>query len=119
MIILPAPVPRSTADLQTALLALVRGAVRTTDSAVAAEGGFPALASLAIDLTNATPLDHPSVQAVHADGNVAGEFTVESFTLVGRPFGGAARPMDIQASARSCRGQFLVLPDNQTALRIA
>jgi hypothetical protein len=54
-----------------------------------------------------------------AGGEVVSEFSVEALQVMGRPFGDAARPIDIEVSARRCRGQFVRTSDSAVALRMA
>jgi hypothetical protein len=120
MILLPSATPPASTDaLRSALRALLSQVVAFVNDPVRISGQFPALETLVIDLTNATPLDHPAARGTDSVGPVVGQFSADRFELLGQPFGDAARPVHIQASARNCRGEFLQANNNQTALRIA
>src|SRR5690348_4937166 len=111
--------PDSPASLQSALRALLSQVVAFVNDPVRVSGQFPALADLVIDLTNATPLDHPMARWTDSAGPVVGEFSAERLELIGRPFGDARRPVHVEATARNCRGEFVRSAGEQIALRIA
>jgi hypothetical protein len=103
---------------------LLSQGVAAGDDAVQVAGEFPAISGLTVDLTGATPLDHPRGAAGQwldgAGGEVVSEFAVDALQVIGRPFGDAARPIDVEASARQCRGQFVRTSDGgAVALRMA
>ncbi len=119
MILLNSPAPATTPDLLVCLANLLAQAITITPQTIAATGQFPALDKLIIDLTRATPLDHPAAKWSTAPGETVSEFTVASLQITGRPFGTGVREASIEASATNCKGQFIKSPDNELALRLA
>jgi hypothetical protein len=120
MIVLTTPPPGNTADFVACLRGLLAQAVVIRGDTVKVAGDFPAMRELTIDLTGATPLDHPAGRWLDgAAGEVLGEFSVDALQVIGHPFGDAQRPIEINASARQCRGQFVKTADGATALRLA
>lgn len=119
MILLNTPAPATTPDLLVCLANLLAQAITITPQTIAATGEFPALDKLTIDITRATPLDHPAAKWSTAPGETQSEFTVASLQITGRPFGKGAREATIEAAASNCKAQFIKTPDNQLALRLA
>ena len=120
MILLSSATPPADAvALQSTLRALLSQVVAFVNEPVRVSGQFPNLADLIIDLTNATPLAHPTSRWSDSAGSLVGQFTVDRFELLGQPFGDAARPVHIQATARNCRVEFVKSAGDQVALRIA
>src|SRR5258706_11175663 len=120
MIVLTTPPPGNASEFVACLRGLLAQALEVRGDAVKVTGEFPAMNSLTIGLTGATPLDHPGGRWLDgAAGAVLGEFSVEALQVGGHPFGDAQRPIEIDASARQCRGQFVRTPDGATALRLA
>jgi len=120
MIVLNSPLPGNTSEFVACVGGLLgQGLIVRTD-AVKVAGEFPAMSGLAIDVTGASPLDRPAGRWLDgAAGEVISEFSVEALQVTGRPFGDAARPIDLEASARRCRGQFVRTSDGAVALRMA
>jgi len=120
MIVLNAPPPGNTSEFVACVRGLLAQGVAAGPDAVQVAGEFPAINGLTVDLTGATPLDHPTGQWLDgAGGGVVSEFAVDALQVIGRPFGDAARPIDVEASARQCRGQFVRTSDGAVALRMA
>ncbi|MDB5323110.1 MAG: hypothetical protein JWN40_4741 [Phycisphaerales bacterium] len=119
MIVLTTPPPGNTADFVACLRGLLAQAVVIRGDTVKVAGDFPAMRELTIDLTGATPLDHPAGRWLDGTaGEVLGEFSVDALQVIGHPFGDAQRPIEVDASARQCRGQFVKAADGATALRL-
>src|SRR5213596_1461412 len=87
MILLPSATPPIGADaLQSTLRALLSQVVAFVNDPVRVSGQFPNLTDVVIDLTNATPLDHPAARWTDSGGPVVGQFAADRFELIGRPF---------------------------------
>jgi len=120
MILLTTPPPTTTDDFTASLRTLLAQAITLKPDTVTADGVFPALNKLSLNLTDCLPLDHPTIRwSDGATGGAVGQFTVTDFQLRGQPFGDATRPIEIDASARLCRGEFIPADNGKTALRIA
>jgi hypothetical protein len=119
MIVLDGPAPSTSAELTACLRQLLAKAIVTGPQAVAISGDFPAIAKLTIDVTGATPLDHPAATWATQAGQMVRDFTVAALEIIGHLFGTGARQVQIEAAASNCRGEFVALPTGQTALRIA
>jgi hypothetical protein len=119
MILLNIPTPATTSDFINCLRQLLAQAITVSDQTVAATGQFPAIDTLTINLTNATPLDHPAARWSSEPGEVHGQINVANLQVLGDPFGSGARQVQIEAAASNCRAQIVRLPGNQTALRLA
>ncbi len=119
MIVLTTPPPGNASEFVACLRGLLAQALEVRGDAVKVTGEFPAMSGLMIDVTGATPLDHPAGRWLDgAAGEVLAEFSVEALLVSGHPFGDAARQVEIDASARQCRGQFVKAADGATALRL-
>jgi hypothetical protein len=119
MIVLTTPVPGNTSEFVATLRGLLAQALSVRADAVNVSGEFPAMEALTIDVTGATPLDHPAARWLEGSGELLGEFSVAALQVIGRPFGDATRPIDIDASAKACRGEFVRTADGALALRLA
>jgi len=120
MIVLTTPPPGNTSDFVACLRGLLAQGVAVHGDAVKVAGEYPEMSSMTIDVTGATPLDHPSGKWLDgAGGEVLGEFSVAELQVIGRPFGDAARPIDLEVLARGYRAQFVRTPDGAIALRMA
>jgi hypothetical protein len=119
MILLPTSLPKTTADLVACLSALLAQAISAGDGAVSATGEFPAVQSLSIDLTGASPLEPPHAQWLLEAGGTVGSFTVADLRVTGHPFGTGGRAVDLDLSAQNCRGDFVDAPGGKFALRLA
>lgn len=119
MILLNSRVPATTPDLLVCLANLLAQAITITPQTITATGQYPAIDKLTIDITRATPLDHPAATWSSDPGETVSEFTVASLEITGRPFGTGVREATIEASASHCKGQFIKAADNQLALRVA
>src|SRR4051794_33972981 len=119
MILLPGAAPASAAELVACLHGLLKRAITVREGAVSVSGAFPALDSLAIDVTGATPLEKPAGEWVEKAGAVVGAFSAERLAVIGRPFGSAERAVDLEVSARACRGEFVDAGGGRVALRLA
>jgi hypothetical protein len=119
MIVLNTAPPGNTSEFVACVRELLAQGVAARADAVQVVGEFPAMGGLTIDVTGATPLEHPAGRWLDgAGGAVVSDFSVEALTVIGRPFGDAARPVDVEVSARQCRGQFLRMSDGGVALRM-
>jgi hypothetical protein len=121
MIVLTTTTPVNTSDFVACVRGLLAQGVSAGDDAVEVAGEFPAMSGLTIDVTGATPVDRPAGRWLDGakGGEGVSEFSVETLQVIGRPFGDAARPIDIDVSARRCRGQFVRTSDGAVALRMA
>jgi hypothetical protein len=120
MIVLNSPLPGNTSEFVACVLGLLGQGLTIRADAVKVAGEFPAMSGMTIDVTGATPVDRPAGQWLDGSaGEVVSEFLVEALHVVGRTFGDAARPVDLDVSARRCRGQFVRTPDGAVALRMA
>jgi hypothetical protein len=121
MIVLTTPPPGNMSEFVACVRGLLAQGVSARGDAVQVAGEFPAMSGLTIDVTGATPVDRPAGRWLDgaAGGDVVSEFSVESLRVIGRPLGDAARPIEIDVSARRCRGQFARTPDGAVALRMA
>src|SRR5947208_1295353 len=83
MILLPSATPPASADaLRSTLRGLLSQVVALVNEPIRLSGQFPALENLVIDLTNATPLDHPAARWSDSAGPAVGQFTVDRFELL-------------------------------------
>lgn len=119
MIVLSTPVPGSTPEFVACVRGLLAQGVAAAPDAVQVAGEFPAMSGLTVHVTGATPLDQPAGQWLDgAGGEVVSDFSVAMLRVVGQPFGDAQRPIEIEASAQQCRGQFVRTSDGAVALRL-
>lgn len=119
MLLLTTPTPVTTADLVATLRSLLSQVITVNDQTFAAEGIFPNLAKLHIDVTRATPLPQSTVQFRENVGHEIASFTADDFSMIGAPFGSPDRPLDLRVSAKQVRATIMDVGQGQTALKLA
>jgi hypothetical protein len=120
MIVLTTTPPGNTSEFVACVRGLLAQGIAASAGAVQVAGEFPGMSGLTIDVTGATPVDRPAARwSDESGGEAISDFSVAALRVIGEPFGDAARPIDLEVSARQCRGRFVRTANGDVALRIA